>query len=69
VDQNDIKQQSLSEFLLKRLREVMNDHADHISTGSCKDYAEYQKMVGVIEGLALAEREVLDWIETFIKDD
>lgn len=69
MDQNDIKQQSLSEFLLKRLREVMNDHADHISTGSCKDYAEYQKMVGVIEGLALAEREVLDWIETFIKDD
>jgi len=69
VDQNDIKQQSLSEFLLKRLREVMNDHADHISTGSCKDYAEYQKMVGVIEGLALAEREVLDWIGKFIKDD
>ena len=69
MDQNDIKQQSLSEFLLKRLREVMNDHDDHISTGSCKDYAEYQKMVGVIEGLALAEREVLDWIGKFIKDD
>jgi hypothetical protein len=51
------------------LREVMNDHADHISTGSCKDFADYQKMVGVIEGLALAEREVLDWVEKFMKSD
>ena len=67
MDQNDIKQQSLSEFLLKRLREVMNDHADHISTGSCKDYAEYQKMVGIIEGLALAERELLDLVEALKK--
>ena len=69
VDQNDIIEQSLSEFLKKRLREVMNDHADHISTGSCKDFADYQKMVGIIEGLALAEREVLDWVEKFMKDD
>ena len=44
VDQNDIIEQSLSEFLKKRLREV-------------------------IEGLALAEREVLDWVEKFMKDD
>jgi len=47
----------------------MNDHADHISTGACKDYSEYQKMVGIIEGLALTEREVLDWVEKFIKAD
>jgi hypothetical protein len=46
----------------------MNDHADHVSTGACKDFSDYQKMVGVIEGLALAEREVLDWIEKFIKE-
>jgi hypothetical protein len=46
----------------------MNDHADHVSTGACKDFSDYQKMVGVIEGLALAEREILDWIEKFIKE-
>ncbi len=65
---NDIKAQSLSQFLIGRLRELMNDHADHVSTGACKDFSDYQKMVGVIEGLALAEREVLDWIEKFIKE-
>ncbi len=69
MSQNDIKEQSLSEFLIRRLREMMNDHADHISTGACQDYAQYQKMVGIIEGLALAEREALDWVEKFIKAD
>ena len=28
-----------------------------------KNYPEYKKLCGVIEGLALAEREMLDWIE------
>ena len=64
---NDITQQSLSSFLKKRLREAMNQHADHIATGACKDYSDYQKMAGVIEGLALAEREVLDWTEKHLK--
>jgi len=67
---NNIKEQaqnmeglSLSGFLKKRLRDIMNEHADHISTGACKDYSDYQKMAGIIEGLALAEREVLDWLD------
>ena len=64
---NDITEQSLSVFLKKRLRDSMNQHADHIATGACKDYSDYQKMAGVIEGLALAEREVLDWTEKHIK--
>tara|TARA_R100001510_G_scaffold33046_1_gene29542 strand:- start:261 stop:464 length:204 start_codon:yes stop_codon:yes gene_type:complete len=65
---SDITQQSLSTFLKSRLREIMNQHADHISTGACKDYSDYQKMAGVIEGLALAEREVLDWQEKHLKE-
>jgi|TARA_R110000824_G_scaffold113757_1_gene263755 hypothetical protein len=38
----------------------MNEYADHISGGACKDYSEYSKCVGIIEGLAIAERELLD---------
>jgi len=60
---------SLSEFMKKRLREVMNQHADHVATGACKDYSDYQKMAGIIEGLALAERELLDWVEKHIQED
>lgn len=39
---------------------MMNDVSDHISTGSCKNYDEYSKCCGIIEGLAMAEREILD---------
>ena len=45
----------------------MNEHADHIASGSCKDYNEYQKMTGIIEGLSLAERELLDYVERVLK--
>jgi|TARA_R100001244_G_scaffold104877_2_gene77845 hypothetical protein len=41
----------------------MNELADAIATGSAQSFEEYQKMVGVIEGLALAERELLDLVE------
>tara|TARA_Y100001949_G_C15734874_1_gene221067 strand:+ start:298 stop:444 length:147 start_codon:yes stop_codon:yes gene_type:complete len=41
----------------------MNERADDISTGSAQDYADYRYRVGVIEGLALAEREFLDIME------
>ena len=48
------------EFLQKALRQKMNDMADHIAGGGCKDFASYQRCCGVIEGLATAERELLD---------
>jgi hypothetical protein len=48
------------EYLRDKLRSQMNDLSDHISGGACKDYNEYAKCCGIIEGLALAERELLD---------
>ena len=48
------------EYLRDQLRGQMNDMSDHISGGACKDYNEYAKCCGIIEGLALAERELLD---------
>jgi len=39
---------------------MMNEMSDHISTGGCKDHSEYTRCCGVIEGLATAERELLD---------
>tara|TARA_R110000824_G_scaffold101566_3_gene241230 strand:+ start:10384 stop:10608 length:225 start_codon:yes stop_codon:yes gene_type:complete len=64
----NMERSSLSEFMKKRLRDIMNQHADHLSTGACKDYSDYQKMAGIIEGLALAERELLDWVEKNIQE-
>jgi hypothetical protein len=55
--------------LQKKYRDALNEHADHIATGNCKDFAEYKRLTGVIEGLALAERELLDWIERNVKEE
>ena len=50
--------------LQKKLRAHMNEPADHISGDGCKTIEEYKKCCGIIEGLALAERELLDMVET-----
>ena len=54
----------------ERLRREMNDVADHIATGGClsvgsaADVAmEYAKQSGKVEGLAIAERLLLDVAE------
>ncbi len=38
----------------------MNDLADHLAVGAAKDIEEYRKITGMIEGLAWAEREIID---------
>jgi len=43
-----------------RLRDRMNELADDISLGACKDFPEYRYKAGVIWGLGVAERELLD---------
>lgn len=42
----------------------MNNYADDLATGGAKDFSDYRFQVGVIQGLALAEREILDLVET-----
>lgn len=59
---------NLAEFLRKTLRQQMNDLADHIAGGGCADFSEYKRCCGVIEGLARAERELLDLTKQ-IEDD
>jgi hypothetical protein len=46
--------------LRRRLRDLLNDYADTVAGGSAQDFAEYKRLCGIIEGLALAERELLD---------
>jgi len=54
-------------YLRQQLRRIMNETSDHLSAGGCKDYSEYARCCGVIEGLALAERELLDLQERLEK--
>ena len=54
-------------LLKKKIREQMNEVAAHLAVGSAKDFEEYRKMCGIIEGLAWAEREIID-IEDRLRD-
>ena len=47
-------------LLRKKIRQQMNDLADHLAVGSAKDIEEYSKITGMIEGLAWSEREIID---------
>jgi|TARA_R110000823_G_scaffold229862_3_gene356755 hypothetical protein len=53
--------------LKKKIRNQMNDLADHLAVGSAKDMEEYRKITGIIEGLAWAEREVIDLEDKLLK--
>lgn len=48
------------EVLRGKIREDMNNYADDVATGGCKTYEEYKELCGVIRGLAIAERYLLD---------
>jgi hypothetical protein len=52
--------QAFAETLRKKIREDMNNYADDCAGGACRSYEEYQKLCGVIQGLALAEAYLLD---------
>jgi len=54
-------------LLKRKLRDQMNELADHLAVGSAKDMEEYRKITGIIEGLAWAEREIID-LETKLRD-
>ena len=60
---------TLHVLLKKALRDSMNEAADHLATGGAKNYEEYCNIVGKIEGLAFAERELLNLVERLIHDE
>ena len=52
--------QDFARVLRDKIRTDMNNYADDIAGGACRTYEEYQKLCGIISGLALAERYLLD---------
>ena len=49
--------------LREQIRTDMNNYADDLAGGACRNYDEYQKLCGVIQGLATAERYLIDLAE------
>jgi hypothetical protein len=55
--------------LREKLRTDMNNYADDLAGGMCRNFDEYQKLCGVIQGLATAERHLLDLVEKVEQSD
>ena len=55
--------------LREKIRTDMNNYADDLAGGQCRTFDEYQKLCGVIQGLAIAERHLLDLAEKVEKSN
>ena len=55
--------------LRDKLRTDMNNYADDLAGGVCRNFEEYQKLCGLISGLAIAERYLLDLLKESEEDD
>jgi hypothetical protein len=55
--------EEFARVLRTKLREDMNNYTDDLASGQCRTFDEYQKLCGVIQGLAYAERYLIDLAE------
>ena len=55
--------QQFAGVLREQIRKDLNNYADDLASGVCQSFDQYQKLCGVIQGLALAERYILDLAE------
>jgi hypothetical protein len=55
--------QDFAHVLRDKLRTDMNNYADDLAGGACRSFEEYQKLCGIISGLALAERYLIDLLQ------
>jgi len=60
---------NFARILREKIRTDMNNYADDIATGSCRTFEEYQKLCGVIQGLAFAEAHLLALLEKVEQSD
>ena len=45
--------------LIKKLNEHKSSATEFMADGGCKDYTHYRNMCGLIQGLSVAQREIL----------
>ena len=55
--------------LREKIRTDMNNYTDDLANGVCQSYDQYQKLCGMIQGLALAERYLIDLAQKVEESD
>ena len=59
---------TLKQAYLERLRKIMDNVRDDVSSGSASSYEEYKHKIGILDGIATAEREFLDLTERLSRE-
>jgi len=57
------------EDIRREIRVVMNEVTDSVIANGCTSFDDYKLQVGRVEGLAIAERIVLDMRKKILQDD
>jgi hypothetical protein len=61
--------QDFARVLREQIRKDMNNYADDMAGGVCRSFEEYQKLCGVIQGLATAESYLLALLKKVEQSD
>ncbi len=48
------------EVIRQKIRQRLNEFADDLASGCATDFSQYKYLTGIIAGLALVERDILD---------
>lgn len=55
-----MSQQSAVAYLLSKLDEQCSTITEHVARGNVKDFSEYQRLCGVIQGITLSQQIIAD---------
>ena len=57
------------DYINSKLDERRIEIEQHLGRGAAKDYSEYQKLCGIIQGLEFAKQTTLDLAQRMEKDE
>jgi hypothetical protein len=58
-------ERAMLDHLFNKLKDREREVSDSMIDGSCKDFAEYKNLCGVIQGLRRAKMEVQDLVQRY----
>jgi hypothetical protein len=61
--------QDFARVLREQIRTDINNYADDCAGGACRNFEEYQKLCGIIQGLEFAKQTTLDLAQRMEKDE
>ena len=57
------------DVIKQKIRKFLNEYADDLAGGIATDFAHYRYVTGIVHGLALVEREIIDLQQSRSEED